>query len=356
MSLPRVVLLRGHNVNPWELRSWERLAGRFDVRVLVTRSNRFDLSSLDVRCEPIRALRDFVRSDMGVKGPGDRYLGLERSLAGADVVHSAELGVWFSHQPAMLREKLGFRLVLTMWETIPFRATYRAFRGRAYREATIPRVDLFLAATERARECLLLEDVPAERIVVCPPGVDFAGTRGEPERLVVSPGRLVWEKGHQDVLRALAALRRGLVQGEPPRLLIVGSGPEEARLRRYAEDLGVGDLVELRGDVPYEQMPAVFARAACVVLASLPPPLWEEQFGMVRAEAMSTDVPVVASESGAIPEVVGDSGVLFRPGDWLGLARALAGPLPAPDPALAGRYSAEAAAERSAAAYERVLR
>ena len=351
----KVVLLRGHNVNPWELRPWERLADRFDVRVLVTGSNHFDVSGLGLRREPIRALRDVLRSDTAVKGPGDRYLGLEAGLAGADLVHSAELGVWFSHQPAMLKERLGFKLVLTVWETIPFRATYRAFRGRAYREATIPHVDLFLAATERARACLLLEDVTADRIEVCPPGVDFAPRSGEPERLVVSPGRLVWEKGHQDVLRALAALRRGLVPGEPPRLMIVGSGPEEGRLRRYAEDLGVADLVELRGDVPYDEMPAVFGRAACVVLASLPTPLWEEQFGMVLAEAIGAGVPVVVSESGAIPEVVGESAVLFRPGDWLALARALAAPLPVPDPALAERYSAAAAAERIAAAYERVL-
>jgi glycosyltransferase involved in cell wall biosynthesis len=359
MMRPRVILLRGHNVNPWELRPWEVLADRFDVRVLVTGSNRFDASSLRLQREPVRALRDLVRSDLAVKAPGDRYLGLERALAGADLVHSAELGVWFSHQPAVLKERLGFRLVLTVWETIPLRATYRAFRGRAHREATIPRVDLFLAATERARECLLLEDVAAERIEVCPPGVDverFAGGgRGAPERLVVSPGRLVWEKGHQDVLRALAALRRGLVAGEPPRLLIVGAGPEEGRLRRYADDLGVGDLVELRGDVPYAEMPGVFGRAACIVLASLATPLWEEQFGMVLAEAIAAGVPVVAAASGAIPEVVGESGVLVRPGDWLGLARALAGPLRPPDPALAERYSAHAAAERIALAYDRVL-
>ena len=358
MSRPSVVLLRGHNVNPWELRPWELLADRFDVRVLVTGSNRFDVSSLGLRREPVRALRDLVRSDLAVKGPGDRYLGLERALAGADLVHSAELGVWFSRQPAALKERLGFKLVLTVWETIPFRATYRAFRGRAYREATIPRVDLYLAATERARDCLLLEDVPAERIEVCPPGVDaerFAAGRGEPERLGVSPGRLVWEKGHQDVLRALAALRRGLVTGEPPRVLIVGAGPEEGRLRRYAEDLGVADLVEIRGDVPYDEMPAVFGRAAWVVLASLPTPLWEEQFGMVLAEAIVAGVPVVAAASGAIPEVVGESGVLVQPGDWLGLARAFAGPVPAPDPALTEHYSATAAAERIARAYDRVL-
>jgi glycosyltransferase involved in cell wall biosynthesis len=358
MSVPRVVLLRGHNVNPWDLRPWEELAGRFDVRVLVTGSNRFDLSGLRLPAERVRAVRDFVRNDLAVKVPGDRYLGLGRHLEGADLVHSAELGVWFSHQPALLKERLGFRLVLTVWETIPFRATYRAFRGRAYRTATIPRVDLFLAASERARDCLLLEDVPAERIEVCPPGVDverFAAGRREPERLVVSPGRLVWEKGHQDVLRALAALRRGIVAGEPPRLLIVGAGPEEGRLRRYAADLGVADLVELRGDVPHDEMPAVFGRAWCVVLASLPTPLWEEQFGMVLAEAIAAGVPVVAAASGAIPEVVGGSGVLVRPGDWLGLARAFAGPLPAPDPALADRYSSQAAAGRIAAAYDRVL-
>jgi glycosyltransferase involved in cell wall biosynthesis len=358
VTRPRVVLLRGHNVNPWDLRPWEELDDRFDVTVLVTGSNRFDVGGLRLRKERVRAVRDWVPSDLAVKVPGDRYVGLAGHLEGADIVHSAELGVWFSHQPALLKDRLGFKLVLTVWETIPFRATYRAFRGRAYREATLPRVDLFLAATERARECLLLEGAPAERIEVSPPGVDldrFAAARREPERLVVSPGRLVWEKGHQDAIRAVAALRRGLVEGEAPRLLIVGAGPEEERLRRYADDLGIGDLVELRGDVPYEAMPDVFSRAACVVLASLPTPLWEEQFGMVLAEAAAAGVPIVASASGAIPEVVGGGAVIVRPGDWTALARAFAGELPEPDRALAERYSARAAAERVAAAYDRVL-
>ena len=46
MSRPRVVVLRGHSANPWELRTWERLADRFDVRVAVTGSNRHELDSL----------------------------------------------------------------------------------------------------------------------------------------------------------------------------------------------------------------------------------------------------------------------------------------------------------------------
>jgi len=51
MSRPRVVLLRGHDANPWDLRPWELLADRYDVGVLVTGSNRFDLGSLALPVE-----------------------------------------------------------------------------------------------------------------------------------------------------------------------------------------------------------------------------------------------------------------------------------------------------------------
>jgi glycosyltransferase involved in cell wall biosynthesis len=111
-------------------------------------------------------------------------------------------------------------------------------------------------------------------------------------------------------------------------------------------------------------MPDVYASASVVVLASLALPIWEEQFGMVLAEALAAGAPIVAASSGAIPEVLAGSGALLvPPGDWPGLARALAdGPLGRPpgergahDETLVRRYSYEAAAERLGAAYERVL-
>jgi glycosyltransferase involved in cell wall biosynthesis len=364
MSRPRVVLLRGHNANPWDLRPWERLREEFDVRVLVTGSNVFDLEDLDLPVIRARARRDRLPrgrfGDLASRVPGDGYVDLEHHLADADIVHSAELGVWFSGQPARLKERLGFRLVLTVWETIPFRDTFRAARGRAYRRDALEHADLFLAATERASRCLLLEGADAARIEVSYPGVDverFAGVApvAAEEPLVVSPGRLVWEKGHYDVLRALAALDR------PPRLLIVGAGPERARLLRYADELGLGGRVEIRS-VPYAEMPSVFARASCVVLASLPTPGWEEQFGMVLAEALAAGAPVVASSSGAIPEVLGPGAQLFAPGDWVELARLLesalsatAGGRAAHDRDVVRRYSLDAAAARLRAAYRRLL-
>jgi glycosyltransferase involved in cell wall biosynthesis len=178
-------------------------------------------------------------------------------------------------------------------------------------------------------------------------------------------------------MRALAALRHGIVPspaGSAPRLLVVGAGVEQQRLEQYARELGIADAVEFRS-APYDEMPVLYARASCMTLASLshagcarylgdlPRCFWEEQFGLVLAEAMAAGLPILASTSGAIPEVAGDSAEYFAPGDWMALARKLAeGPL-ARQPAervdhpreLVRRYSTEAAAERLAAAYDRVL-
>ncbi len=389
MSDPvRVLLLRGQYANPWDLRPWSELPDRFDVACLVSRKNVYPTDDIPLERVPVRMLRDFLpRGRVGdaVAGvAGERYLGIDEELAGADIVHASELSFWFAGEAARRKSRFGYRLVLTAWETIPFLDAYRNHHARTYRRQTLPAADLFLAATERARNALLLEGVEPDRITVCYPGIDLgrfgASPRQDPppsEHVIVSPGRLVWEKGHQDVMRAIAALRRGIVSspdGAAPRLLVVGSGPEEKRLRAYARELGIGDAVDFQA-VPYEEMPRVYAEASCLVLGSLPSAgcsiylgdlprcFWEEQFGLVFAEAMAAGLPIITTTSGAIAEVVGNSGDYFAPGDWMELAHRLAeGPLSRPPaervqhlPERVRLYSTEAMAERLAAAYDRVL-
>src|SRR5215217_3365094 len=188
MSRPRVVLLRGHNVNVWDLRPLERLTGEYDLSVLLTGSNVHRVEGLGLPIVPARTPRDSLPAGRAAGAAayavGERYLGLRELLAGADIVHAAEIGTWFSAQAAKLKRALGFRLVLTVWETIAWRDAYRWPRERAYRRAVLPVVDLCLAATERARDALLLEGVPAERVEVSPPGIELerfgAGETGAP--------------------------------------------------------------------------------------------------------------------------------------------------------------------------------
>ncbi len=358
--------------------------------VVVTGRSRYDLNGLRLPQIPVRTMRELLpRGAVGAAvtmGLGDRVLRPREAFRDADLVHTEELGWWFSGQAARLKPTAGFRLVVTVWETLPLLDAYRDRQARRFRAATLDTADLFLAATERARDGLLLEGVSPDRIVVAYPGVDVerfaAGAAQAPtveDYLIVSPGRLEWEKGHHDLLRAVAALRRGLVPLPPGvadrlRVVIVGSGPEHGRLLRHGAELDIGDALEIRS-VAYDDMPSVYAGASAMVLASLPRSgcslwpgdvprcFWEEQFGLVLAEAMAAQLPLVLSRSGAIPEVAGDTAAYFPPGDWMAMARALAeGPLSGPPaqrvahgPERVRLYSSEAAAERLAAAYQRVL-
>ncbi len=367
------MLLRGNAANVPELRAWEVLGESYEVTVLVPDANERDVSPLQFAQRPIRTIGGRMPGGrvgrLATRAVGDRYIGLADALRRADLVHAAELGYWFSWQAARLKPELGFKLVLTVWETIPFVDAYRNVRTRRYRRDVLAAVDHYLPTTDRARDALLLEGAAPERISVAPPGIAVdrfavARTPAPPvdgRHLILSIGRLVWEKGHQDLLRAVAVLRaRGR---DDVRVLIVGVGPEERRLRGIVHDLRLEDVVELRGYVEHDELPRVYAQASCLVLASLTMRYWEEQFGMVLAEAMAAHVPVVAAASGAIPEVVGDSGTLFPAGDWVGLADVLErGPLAgapgtrrAPDAARLERYSREAQGARLRGVYDALL-
>jgi len=148
------------------------------------------------------------------------------------------------------------------------------------------------------------------------------------------------------------------------RVLLLGDGPERGKLEAYARELGLGpEAAELRSTVPYDEIPAVYHSASALVLGSLVTKGWEEQFGMVLVEALAAGLPVIATDTGAIPEVTAGHATLVAPGDWRGIARALAdGPLAAapgtrqaPPTDLLERVSAPAAAERTRKAYNLVL-
>ena len=122
-------------------------------------------------------------------------------------------------------------------------------------------------------------------------------------------GRLVRAKGVHVLIEACSRLPSNV------RLLIVGEGEEDVHLRNLAAIRGISDRVEFQSPIRYAEMPDLLNRFDTLVLPSLKTSTWTELFGRVLIEAMACGIPVVASDSGGIPEVVGESGLLFETGN-----------------------------------------
>ena len=126
-------------------------------------------------------------------------------------------------------------------------------------------------------------------------------------------GRLVEEKGVKDLLAASSLMKR------PHRLVLVGDGP----MRRELAGRDHPAPLELIPVVDHERMPLVYAALDVLALPSRDGLYWKEQFGRVLVEAMASRVAVVGSDSGAIPQVVGEAGAIFPQGRPAELARVL---------------------------------
>lgn len=192
--------------------------------------------------------------------------------------------------------------------------------------------------------------VPDDRVVVVEPGTDrpparnesatcvtAAGTRRPLELLTVAtvgPG-----KGHETLLNALSC-----ITNPPWQLTCAGSLTRHpataARVRAEATRLGLADRVAFAGELDREALHECYARADVAVLATE-----QETYGMAIAEAVAHGLPVVATMTGAIPELVGDeAGMLVKIRDTAALRDALVRVLG--DAALRARLAAGARARR----------
>jgi len=169
-------------------------------------------------------------------------------------------------------------------------------------------------------------------------------------------GRLVPEKGIDSLISAVAS-------SPSARLTIVGVGPYEAALRAQSELLGISDRIRFFGGIASTKVVEFLCSTQVLVLPSLTTRRWKEQFGRVLIEAMAAGVVVVGSDSGEIPHVIGDAGLVFPEGDSKALAACLDR---LTDPTLrdalilrgykqASRYTQEAVAAETLNIYRQIL-
>lgn len=192
--------------------------------------------------------------------------------------------------------------------------------ARAIRRRSLSRAFFVAARSPRAAELVTSSDPRAMAPVIphaIPEWETPAPVEGERKDVftVGYAGRLIEAKGIRDLLEATARL-------DGVRLRLFGNGP----LRREVEAASTASRpVEVIDDIPHEEMARAYASMDVFVLPSRTTSTWAEQFGRVLVEAMWCHTPVIESDSGEIPWVIGTTGggVVFPEGDIAALAGAI---------------------------------
>jgi len=128
----------------------------------------------------------------------------------------------------------------------------------------------------------------------------------EENHLIVTNSADTPLKGLKYLLEAVAAIRRK----RPIKLTVIGEPKPDGPIARLVGRLNLPGCVTFAGRITYEAFAHYYAKATLAVIPSL-----YEGFGMPAGEAMACGIPVISTSGGALPEVVGDAGVLVPPGD-----------------------------------------
>jgi glycosyltransferase involved in cell wall biosynthesis len=338
----------------------------------------FRTPSIKELSDPINLLEWMGVSTMGFPEPFTFGLRAERHLRslirGFDIVHDNQslsyairsLGrripaVATIHHPITVDRRLAVRSESSIWKKAKQLRWY-SFIGMQKRVARA--MDRIITVSRSARDDIVREfKLSPSRLAVVPNGIDthrfhpLAGVAREPYRLIVTTSADTPLKGLQHLLRAIA-----LLAPVYPRLqlVVVGRPKRQSPIVSLIAKLGIGSRIRFTGTIDHAEYIHQYAQAWAAVVPSL-----YEGFGLPAGEAMACGVPVISTTAGALPEVVGDAGLLVPPAAPRALARAIKTVCTRPELAeelgrsgyhrITTQFTWEAAALNTVAAYRQAI-
>jgi glycosyltransferase involved in cell wall biosynthesis len=176
-----------------------------------------------------------------------------------------------------------------------------------------------VAGGNRLAEQLLAAGAPGARSVVLPreglaPVAPVERGNGRTGLAIGFIGRLVPERGCDMLLRACAQLLG------PWSLSVVGTGPEQEALELLSERSGLSSRISWVGGLPRAALNGLWGELDCLVVPSRDTPSWVERSSPVLLEAMARGLATVVTTAGALPELVGDAGIVVPDTDSMALA------------------------------------
>jgi starch synthase len=344
--LRRIAVIRGANLNKFEMQTYEPLREHFEIEAFCIATNNFSLQGINLPIHKLLGIEVFLPKIfkryydlvfglfLEMQQP---MFGLRKKLKDFDILHIPEISYYYSYQAAKAKRKYGLKMVATHAENIPF-PYGKNWLSKWRINQVIKEVDLFLPLTQSAKEVLLLLGVPTEKIKVLPFGIDVnlftpqgkdlsLGARfglQKEDLVILFVGRISRGKGvYELVYAAKKLLEDRELAGKKIKFLLVGSGLARRKIEKLIGRLDILSGVTIIENLEYDLMPKIHNLADIFVLPSIATKWWQEQFGMVLIESMACGKAVVATQTGSIPEVVGEAGVLVQPNDPFSLAKAI---------------------------------
>lgn len=216
---------------------------------------------------------------------------------------------------ASTARKMSIPYVLFSWESLPGRRGL--LEQRRYRSAL--RHAAGVVGGNRIALALLKEQAPSALSAVLPqtgispaaPALRDAGHRGLGLGFI---GRLVPERGAETLLLACGQLLG------PWMLTVAGTGPEQEPLEALAQRLGLASRIRWLGGIPRTELGAVWNDLDCLVVPSRETSTWVERTSPALLDAMARGVVPVVTRAGALPEIVGDAGIVVDDAETLAMA------------------------------------
>ena len=222
------------------------------------------------------------------------------------------------HHPMTVDRKIAVRTARSIWKKMQAWRWYSFINMQKRVARSLNRI---LTVSECAGKDLCREfKIPAHKIYVVPNGIDVDRFYPLPEiprernRVIVTNSADVPLKGLYYLLRAVANVSKK----RDVQLTVIGAANGNGRIGKWISELGINRCVTFTGWVNHDEFVWHYARASVAVVPSV-----YEGFGLPAGEAMACGVPVVSTMGGALPEVVGDAGILVPAADHGALGAAI---------------------------------
>lgn len=295
----------------------------------------FRRPSLKELCQPINFIEWIGVATMGFPEPFTFGLRARRFLRRKrhqyDIVHDNQ-GLSYSllnikdwlptvatiHHPITIDRKIAIRSAANIWRKMQQWRWY-SFCGMQKRVSRM--LSHIITVSKTARKDIARDfKISTNRFRIIPNGIrtdlfyPIPDIAREKNRLIVTNSADMPLKGLFYLLRAVAKV----AQTQPVKLTIVGSPRKNGYSQKLIQKLGIGNLITFTGRITNDRFVRLYAKATAAVIPSV-----YEGFGLPVGEAMACAVPVISTTGGALPEVVGDAGILVPPADHHALANAI---------------------------------